>query len=123
MRTRQLMALFLVLITGIMVGRLTAPSITQAQFGPSWRKSEVFPVVLVKPDIGGFSPTRGTSIGNIWRKDQVVPMCLVKADIYGFTPVRGSSIGNNWRKDDVRPFVLVEPNIGGFSPSESPVLD
>ena len=123
MGTRQIVALCFALTTGIMVGRMTAPAIAHAQLGPSWRKSDVFPIVIVKPDIGGFSPTKGSSIGNYWRKDQVVPMCLVKPDIYGFTPIRGSSIGNSWRKDEVRPFVLVEPSIGGFSPSESPVMD
>jgi hypothetical protein len=32
--------------------------------GVSWSKSEVIPVVLVKPGIGGFEPADGSSIGN-----------------------------------------------------------
>ncbi len=115
-------ALFVAVLVGIVIGRLISPRTASAQYGISWRKAQVLPVVIVKPDIGGFSPVNGSSIGNMWRKDDVTPMCIVKPDIGGFSPTRGSSIGNLWRKDDVRPFILVEPAIGGFVPSESPVF-
>lgn len=121
MKIRQIAALLLVLVIGVIVGRWSSGRPVFAQLLHSWSKSQVLPVVIVKPDIGGFSPVHGTSIGNIWPKDDVIPMCVVKPDIGGFTPTRGSSIGNVWRKDEVKPFVLVEPAYGGmWVPSESP---
>ncbi len=49
-------------------------------------------------------------------------MCLVKPDIGGFSPIRGSSIGNMWSKDEVKPFISVKPYLGGFVPSSPPVF-
>lgn len=122
MKKGRIFTLVLGLLMGVVIGRLIAPRTVTAQYGLSWRKAQVLPVVIVKPDIGGFSPVNGSSIGNIWRKDDITPMCLVKPDIGGFSPTRGSSIGNIWRKDEVKPFILVEPGIGGFVPSESPLF-
>lgn len=83
--------------------------------GLFWPKSEVIPVVLVKPGIGGFVPTEGSSIGNTWSKEAVKPVLLVKPGIGGFEPVEGLSIGNHWNKDEVIPVALTEPGINGFS--------
>jgi hypothetical protein len=83
--------------------------------GLNWPKSEVIPVVLVKPGIGGFVPTEGSSIGNTWSKEAVKPVLLVKPGIGGFEPVEGLSIGNHWSKDEVIPVSLTEPGINGFS--------
>ena len=85
----------------------------------SWRRSEVIPVVLVKPGIGGFEPVDGSSIGNIWSKSDVKAVLLVKAGIGGFEPREGTSIGNYWNKDGVIPVMLVEPSTGGFVPLRS----
>jgi len=82
----------------------------------SWRKSEVVPVVIVKPGIGGFEPVEGSSIGNTWPKSEVKPVLLTKPGIGGFEPREGSSIGNTWRKDEILPVMLVEPSAGGFVP-------
>jgi hypothetical protein len=84
--------------------------------GISWRKSEVIPVILVKPGIGGFEQVEGSSIGNTWRKSEVKPVLLLKPGIGGFEPREGLSIGNYWAKQEVLPVMLVEPSIGGFAP-------
>jgi len=86
--------------------------------GLIWSKSEVVPVVLVKPGIGGFVPTERSSIGNTWSKDAVKPVLLVKPGIGGFEPVDGMSIGNHWSKDDVVAVVLTQPGSGGFTPMD-----
>lgn len=85
-----------------------------AAFQEIWKRSEVTAVVLVKPGIGGFEPTEGSTIGNTWTKDSVKPVVFVKPGIGGFVPTEGSSIGNTWRKDEVTPVVVVEPGSGGF---------
>lgn len=36
-----------------------------------WQKDEVIAVVLVRPGIGGFVPSDGSSIGNVWNKSEV----------------------------------------------------
>ena len=65
-----------------------------ALVGVTWTKSEVIPVVIVEPGIGGFKPMTGSSIGNRWFKSLVKPVLLVKPGIGGFVPLKGSSIGN-----------------------------
>ena len=87
-----------------------------AAIGLIWTKSEVIPVVIVKPGIVGFEPVEGSSIGNTWPKSQVKPVLLVRPGIGGFVPSEGISIGNTWRKEDVLPVMLVEPSTGGFVP-------
>jgi len=101
---------FVVAASGLAVG---------AAIGDSWRKSEVIPVILVKPGIGGFEPVDGSSIGNIWSKSDVKAVLLVKPGIGGFEPREGNSIGNYWNKDGVLPVMLVEPSTGGFVPLQS----
>jgi hypothetical protein len=96
-------------------GMVIASMAAGAAIGMNWTKSEVIPVVLVKPGIGGFVPMEGTSIGNTWSKETVKPVLLVKPGIGGFEPVEGVSIGNYWSKNDVIPVVLTEPGINGFS--------
>jgi hypothetical protein len=86
--------------------------------GVSWSKSEVVPVVLVKPGIAGFEPTEGSAIGNTWSKDQVKAVLLVKPGINGFEPIEGFDLVNRWRKDDVIAVSLTEPSINGFSPMQ-----
>jgi hypothetical protein len=110
------------LCIGIIVGVWASSKRVAAQAPPSWEKSEVVAVVVVKPDIGGFSPVTGSSIGNIWSKEDVVPICLVKPDIGGFSPIRGSSIGNVWSEDEVKPFISVKPYLGAFVPSGPPIF-
>ncbi len=122
MKFSRLIPFVLGLVIGIVVGACFSSKRVAAQVLPSWGKSEVVAIIVVKPDIGGFSPVTGTSIGNIWGKDEVVPMCLVKPDIGGFSPIRGSSIGNMWSKDEVKPFISVKPYLGGFVPSSPPVF-
>lgn len=122
MRTKLFLTLALGVLVGIVVGYFLAAKTGHAQIAPTWDKSEVTPIIMVKPDIGGFSPVTGSSIGNIWRKDEVTPMCLVKPDIGGFTPLHGNSIGNTWPKDEVRPFVSVKAYLGQFIPSGPPVF-
>lgn len=87
-----------------------------AAIGITWTKSEVIPVVLVKPGISGFEPVEGSSIGNTWRKSEVKPVVLVKQGSVGFEPREGMSIGNTWRKEEILPVMLVEPSTGGFIP-------
>jgi hypothetical protein len=87
-----------------------------AAIGITWTKSEVIPVVLVKPGISGFEPVEGSSIGNTWRKSEVKPVVLVKQGIGGFEPREGTSIGNTWGKEDILPIMLVEPSTRGFIP-------
>ena len=87
-----------------------------AAIGVSWTKSQVTPVVIVEPSIGGFKPMGGSAIGNRWAKSQIKPVLLVKSGIGGFVPREGSSIGNQWSKKDVQPVMLVEPGITGFIP-------
>jgi hypothetical protein len=101
-------------------GLIAATSLaTGAAIGISWSKSEVIPVVLVKPGIGGFEPTEGSSIGNTWTKDEVKAVVLVTPGIGGFQPTEGSSIGNIWPKDETVPVMLVEPTVSGFVPSRA----
>jgi hypothetical protein len=106
-------ALWIVLI-GVAAGSMAAG----AAIGMNWPKSEVIPVVLVKPGIGGFVPTEGTSIGNTWPKEAVKPVLLVKPGIGGFEPVEGLSIGNTWAKGEVTPIALTQPSVNGFSAIE-----
>jgi len=110
---------FLCLLVGASV-------VVGATGGHLWTKSQVTPVILVKPGIGGFDPIDGVSIGNKWRKNDVRPVVLVKPGIGGFRPREGSSIGNTWKKEDVIPVMLVEPTTGGFAPlrllSDTPVV-
>jgi hypothetical protein len=87
-----------------------------AAIGISWTKSQVVPVVLVKPGIGGFEPVDGISIGNAWPKSEVKAVLLVKPGIGGFVPREGISIGNTWGGQDILPVMLVEPSVGGFIP-------
>jgi len=89
-----------------------------AVIGGSWSKSDVTPVVLVKPKpgIGGFEPVDGSSIGNTWPKSEVKAVLLVTPGIGGFEPREGISIGNTWRKQDILPVMLVEPSGGSFIP-------
>lgn len=87
-----------------------------AAIGISWNKTDVIPVVLVKPGIGGFEPVEGSSIGNRWQKSEVKPVVLVKPGIGGFEPREGSSIGNRWSEDELIAVILVEPSSGGFVP-------
>ncbi|HMD84037.1 MAG TPA: hypothetical protein VKO18_04980 [Terriglobia bacterium] len=87
-----------------------------AAIGISWGKSEVIPVVLVKPGIGGFQPTDGSPIGNTWSRQEVKPVLLVKPGIAGFEPAQGFSIGNTWSRGDVIPVALTEPSATGFVP-------
>ncbi|MEW6238380.1 MAG: hypothetical protein AB1656_23595 [Candidatus Omnitrophota bacterium] len=107
LRTSAIAVPFLIGVCGLTMG---------AAIGVSWKKSEVIPVVIVKPSIGGFEPAEGNSIGNIWPKPQVKPVLLVKPSIGSFVPREGISIGNTWRKEDVLPVMLVEPSPGGFIP-------
>lgn len=86
-----------------------------AQYGATWSTADVIPVVLVKPDIGGFTPTEGSSIGNSWTKTSVKAVVLVKPGIGGFVPTDGSSIGNTWAKGDVLPISIVVPGVSGFT--------
>jgi hypothetical protein len=87
-----------------------------AAIGVSWSKSEVIPVVVVKPGIGGFEPVEGISIGNTWPKSEVKAVLLVKPGIGGFVPRQGISIGNTWGKEEILPVMLVESSAGGFVP-------
>ena len=87
-----------------------------AGIGVSWTKSQVTPVVLVEPSIGGFKPIGSSGIVNSWSKAQVKPVLLVKPGIGGFVPREGTRIGNQWSKKDVQPVMLVEPSITGFIP-------
>jgi len=63
--------------------------------GITWTKSEVVPVIIVKPGIGGFVPTEGSSIGSTWLKSEVKAVILVKPGIgaFGFFPVAISILG------------------------------
>ena len=69
-----------------------------AALGVYWTKSEVVPVVIVEPRIGGFKPMVGSSIGNNWSKPHVKPVVLVKPGIGGFVPFKGGSMSNKWKK-------------------------
>ena len=110
--TRRFLAVALVFAVLI-----TAP--IAATIGLYWQKSDVIPVIMVRPIMSGFVPVDGSPIGNTWSKDQVTPMCLVRPLLGGFVPADGSAIGNTWSKDEVKPFIEVQPSIGGFTPRES----
>jgi hypothetical protein len=113
MLRRHSIALWITL-TGTTVSSLAAGT----AIGLNWSKSEVIPVVLVKPGIGGFVPTEGSSIGNTWSKDEVKPVLLVKPGIGGFEPVEGLSIGNTWSKEQIVAVALTQPSVNGFSAME-----
>ena len=87
-----------------------------AAVGMNWTKSEVVPVIIVEPHIGGFKPMVGSSIGNNWSKSEVKPILLMKPGIGGFVPLKGSSPSIKWGKKDVLPIMLVEPSINRFVP-------
>jgi hypothetical protein len=89
---------------------------TGAAIGIIWEKSQVIPVVLVKPGIGGFEPIEGSSVGNIWSRQEVKPVLVVKPGIVGFEPAQGFSVGNTWSRSDVIPVALAEPSATGFVP-------
>jgi len=93
---------------GLISGRVSAQAVQ------SWGKSEVTPILFVKPSFGMFVPSDGGTFGISWYKDQVLPICLVKASLGGFEPVDGMAIGNTWPKSDVKPVVFVEPYLGMF---------
>jgi hypothetical protein len=90
-----------------------------ATVGVYWEKSQVIPVIMVKPSISGFVPIEGSSISNTWSKKDVTPVLIVKPSIGGFQPYEGSPIGNTWQKKNVTPVMLVEPYIGKFKPLSS----
>ena len=64
-----------------------------SSIGNTWAKSDVKPVMLVKPGIGGFEPREGSTIGNNWDKQQVIPVMLVEVSAAGFSPIRDLSSG------------------------------
>jgi hypothetical protein len=106
---RLAVGVFIGVLIGLGAGIVTAQSFVH------WTKSQVLPVVIVKPALGGsFEPKDGSI--QFWRKDEVTPMCLVKPGIVGFIPVEGSSIGNTWTKDEVKPFTRVRYSVGNFVP-------
>lgn len=74
--------------------------------------------VIVPLLIGVFALTIGATAGINWTKSEVIPVVLVKPGILGFEPVEGSSIGNTWSKSEVKPVLLVKPGFGGFEPRE-----
>ena len=50
----------------------------------------------------------GSSIGNKWSKSQVKPVLLVKPGIGGFVPLKGGQHKQQMEKKDVLPVMLVE---------------
>jgi len=105
-------------LTGTLFGSLATFAISigsvNAQVVQSWRKSQVTPMLFVKPSFGVFVPGDESSIGLSWSKDQVLPVCLVKPFAGSFVPVDGTAIGNTWPKSDVKPVAFVEPSFGMF---------
>ena len=99
----------------VLLGTAASSLAAGTAIGMNWSKSEVIPVVLVKPGYGGFVPSEGSPVGNTWSKEAVRPVLLVKPGVGGFEPVEGMSIGNHWSKDEVTPVALTEPGINGFS--------
>jgi len=93
--------------------------------GIEWSKSQVLPVVLVKPDelYGGFVSTDGNCIScPRWAKTEVKAVLLVHPrPIFGdFAPVQSDSpLGEKWSKENVIPVSLTQPNGNGFSPVNS----
>jgi len=87
-----------------------------AAVGITWTKSEITPVIIVKPGIGGFVPMEGSPIGNIWSKSDVKPVLLLKPSIGGFVAREGIGLDNTWKKKDVIPVMLVATSQGGFVP-------
>lgn len=83
-----------------------------AAVGINWRKSEVTPVVLVKPDSGEFVPVERRYSTMTWKKGDVQPVVVVKPFSGGFVPCQGISISQSWKKEDVQPVVQVEPWLG-----------
>ena len=103
-------ALILVLLT-IVIVPATAQMI-------SWTKSEVTPVVLVKPSYAGFVPVEGATYGIKWAKNQVVPMVIVKAGYLNrFEPLNGGYM-LNWSKSEVTPIIYVIPAGNDFIPAK-----
>lgn len=88
--------------------------VVNAQAIQPWSKSEVTPILFVKPSFGMFVPSDGGTFGISWSKDQALPICPVKPSVGGFEPVDGMAIGNTWTKSDVKPVVFVEPYLGMF---------
>lgn len=80
----------------------------------AWNRSQVVPVVITEPTIGGFKPKDDSGVMNTWQKGDVIPVVIVKPTIGGFAPVDGSSIGNTWTKDDVIPVLVVQASSSGF---------
>ena len=61
-------------------------------------------------------PVEGLATGNTWPKSQVKPVLLVKPGITSFVPREGTTIGNIWGKQEILPVMLVEPSGDGFVP-------
>jgi hypothetical protein len=95
------------MLFGLIIG-----GVLTAQSFERWQRSQVVPVVLVKPSLGSFVPVDGSSLDGSWTKNEVVPMCQVRPGIGGFQPVDGMSIGNKWSKGSVDAVVLVKPYLG-----------
>lgn len=103
--------------SGVLMGMTIALPLYAQVF--SWNKAEVVPVVLVKPSVGGFVPTEGTTIGNTWSKEEVKPVLIVEPSVGGFVPREGSTIGNTWSKEEVKAVIVVTPRLGNFVPADS----
>ncbi|HYD16472.1 MAG TPA: hypothetical protein VEB03_00545 [Candidatus Nanoarchaeia archaeon] len=86
-----------------------------AGVGVLWSRSDVIPVVLVKPGISGFQPVERSSVENTWTKSEVKAVVIVTPGIGGFVPKDSIGIGNSWSRQDVIPVVLAEPSMGGFA--------
>jgi hypothetical protein len=114
---------FLSFLAGVLIGLLAGTLVAvplAGQMGISWRKEQVTPVVIVEPGVGGFSPVKGTKIGNFWSKEQVLPICSVKPSLMGFIPTEGGGLLYNWRKEEVKPTIEVTPSLGQFVPAQLP---
>ncbi len=61
------------MLLGLCIG-----GVLTAQSFEGWQRSQVIPVVLVKPSFGSFVPVDGSSLDASWTKSQVVPMCQLK---------------------------------------------
>jgi hypothetical protein len=102
-------------LVGVLTGCVLG-GILMAQSLERWRKSEVIPVVLVKPSMGSFIADGGTVLDGTWSRDQVAPMCIVKPNMNGFIPVGGTGLESPWSASQVRPTIFVKPFLGNFVP-------
>lgn len=117
MKTRTVIAF----AVGVLVGAALITPV-MAVIVPSWKKSDVTPVVLVEYDqSSGFKQrSDSSSFAPVWKQNEVTPVAMVayQGGSGKFVPLNTDSISvPAWSVDAVRPWAEVTLNpFGDFEP-------